>query len=69
MVNDLKELEKLLKLCRKQGVSELSFDGILIKFGELPAKQAVQSEEEETQTETLTDDELIYQHIMNGNQP
>lgn len=39
MVKDLKELEKLLKLCRKQGVMDLSWDGITFKMGELPQEK------------------------------
>ncbi len=40
MINDLKDLQSLLKLCRKQGVSEITLAGTVIKFGELPRKSA-----------------------------
>lgn len=36
MIENLKELEKLLKLCRKQGVTEINLNGIAVKLGELP---------------------------------
>lgn len=36
MIKDLKELEKLLKLCRKQGVTELKVEGCEFKLGEMP---------------------------------
>jgi hypothetical protein len=54
MINDIKDLEKLFKLCRKQGVNEFKMNGVEIKFVDLPTK--VDSElqpdfqgEEETQ--------------------
>lgn len=36
MIENLKELEKLLKLCRKQGVIEIKLGTIELKLGELP---------------------------------
>ncbi|MES2347840.1 MAG: hypothetical protein V4641_09765 [Pseudomonadota bacterium] len=33
---DQKELKTLLKLCRQQGVTEIAFEGVSIKFGDLP---------------------------------
>ena len=38
MIENLKELEKLLKLCRKQGVTEINLNGgtCAVKLGELP---------------------------------
>jgi hypothetical protein len=36
-VKDLKDLEKLFKLCRKQGISEMDINGIKFKLGELPS--------------------------------
>ena len=32
----LKELEKFLKLCRKQGVQNIKFEGTEVHLGELP---------------------------------
>ncbi len=34
---NVKELEKLLKMCRKQGVTEITLADVIVKFGELPA--------------------------------
>lgn len=34
---NVKELEKLLKMCRKQGITELEMQGMHFKFGDLPA--------------------------------
>ncbi len=36
MIESLKDLEKLLKLCRKQGVQKISFDNVSLELGELP---------------------------------
>lgn len=36
---DIKDLEKLMKLCRKQGVTELNTDNLSMKFGDLPERQ------------------------------
>ena len=36
MITSLKDLEKLLKVCRKQGVTSVSVDGITIAFGDAP---------------------------------
>ena len=36
---EIKELEKLLKLCRKQGVTEITLDGVAFKLGDLPQEQ------------------------------
>jgi hypothetical protein len=36
MINDLKDLRALLKLCRAQGITDFKMNGLEIKFGELP---------------------------------
>ncbi len=36
MITDLKDLQKLFKLCRAQGITDLKISGIEVKFGELP---------------------------------
>lgn len=36
MINDIKDLKALLKLCRSQGVDEIDLNGVKIKFGNLP---------------------------------
>ena len=37
MIPDLKGLERLLRLCRKQGVTELTCEGLSLKLGTEPA--------------------------------
>lgn len=39
MINSLKELQQLLKICRKSGVSEIELGDVKIKLGELPPEQ------------------------------
>lgn len=36
MINDLKDLKALLKLCRAQGITDFKMSGLEIKFGDLP---------------------------------
>lgn len=40
MINDLKDLERLFKLCRKQGIAEFAINGITFKLGDLPVEQS-----------------------------
>lgn len=64
MIKDLKELQTLLKLCRKQGVTDITVGGVSVKFGELPRKAAGEQEEaEEPDPLTaagLTDEQLMF---------
>lgn len=60
MIKDLKELEKFFKICRKQGVAEITVEGIAVKFGDLPPKVSQTSDDEEIESDGLTPDELIY---------
>lgn len=62
MIKDLKELQALLKLCRKQGVTEITLGGTCIKFGALPSRKADESEEEEGEipTDGLTPEQLMF---------
>lgn len=36
VLSELKDLERLFKLCRKQGISEMEIQGIKFKLGEVP---------------------------------
>lgn len=40
MIKELKDLEKLLKLCRKQGVTEIELGDCKLKLGDLPYEQS-----------------------------
>lgn len=65
MLDDLKELEKFFKLCRKQGVVDISLENIIVKFGDLPTKQTALAEED-FPTDEPTMDELIFHAVQNG---
>lgn len=41
MITDLKDLQKLLKLCRSQGITEIKLQGVEIKFGDMPTSGQV----------------------------
>jgi len=36
LIENLKDFEKLLRLCRKAGVTKVTFQGNAVEFGELP---------------------------------
>ncbi len=40
MITTLKDLERLLKLCRKQGVTEIKLGTVEFKLGEIPMDQS-----------------------------
>ena len=44
MINDLKDLKALFKLCRAQGITDFKMNGIDIKFGDLPQGMAQSTE-------------------------
>lgn len=73
MVDNLKDLEKLLKLCRKQGVTEINLGLVALKLGELPQKMEVQVTEDESAVYDdfpdgpLTPEELTF--FANGGMP
>ncbi len=62
MIKDLKELQALLKLCRKQGVTEVSLEGVSIKFGALPERksQDEEADADDIPTDGLTPEQLLY---------
>ncbi len=45
MIESLKDLEKLLKVLRKQGVFEFEHNGTKLKLGELPVERAGAADE------------------------
>ncbi len=67
MLNDLKDLEKFFKLCRKQGVVDISCAGITAKFGDLPNK-GEQLDELEIPTDALTPEQLMF-YAVDGRVP
>ena len=61
---NLTELKKLLTLCRKQGVTEIDFEGIKVKFGDLPApRKTADGEIEAEDDEELTPEQLMFYSV------
>jgi hypothetical protein len=73
VIENQKDLEKLLKLCRKQGVTELVLPTVSFKLGELPVKHPTESIEDQEDIFTdfpdgeLSAEELTY--FANGGKP
>lgn len=44
MITSLSELQKLLKICRKAGVTDIELGDVKIKLGDLPASDRRQSD-------------------------
>jgi hypothetical protein len=62
-MSELKEFEKMLKICRKYGVLKLNFDGIKVKFEKMPENHNLIRDEidvQESQPAEMTPDEMIY---------
>ncbi len=61
MIKDLKELQALLKLCRKQGVTEITLEGTCIKFGSLPVRKSTDDDDhDDMETDSLTPEQLMF---------
>lgn len=46
MINDLKDLKALFKLCRAQGVTAFKMNGIEVTLGDLPKEDQAQTQGE-----------------------
>lgn len=60
MIKSLDEFTDFLKICRKQGVTSVTFSGISVDFGELPKKQKNDTEDREIPTDELSQEELMF---------
>ncbi len=66
MIENLKDLEKLFKLCRKHGITEIDLSRTSFKLGDLPTKEENQLAETETDpysnfpTGELTPEQLMF---------
>jgi hypothetical protein len=73
MIQNLKDLEKMLKLCRKQGVTEITTSEVSFKLGDLPVRHPNDSiEDQDSLLEgfpdtPLTNEELTF--FANGGDP
>jgi hypothetical protein len=55
---DLKQLDKVIALCRKRGVSEITVGEITLKLGSKPTKAP--KHEEPVAEDQITDEELLF---------
>ncbi len=71
MIGNLKEFEKFLKICRKQGVNEATVNGVTIKLGDKPKRQRSSSSkqneiEEDIPYDGLSPEQLAFYHLGPG---
>lgn len=59
MIENLKDLERLLKLLRKQGVTDFKMNGVELKLGDLPSEPGDIAELEEQAEPTMTDEQIM----------
>ncbi len=67
-MNDLKEFEKFLKICRKHGVTETNYDGCSVKLGNLPQKASRKSksdDSDEIPTDEIPFEDLAFHAVRN----
>lgn len=67
MIKDLKELQSLLKLCRKQGIIEIKLQDVEIKFGDLPRKSIGADDSDDIATDEPTVEEIMNWSIPREN--
>lgn len=67
MIKDLKELQALLKLCRKQGITEIKLHGVEIRFGDLPKKSTEADDDDNIPTDEPSVEELMNWSIPREN--
>jgi hypothetical protein len=67
MFEDLKDLDKFFKICRKHGIETITFKDLIVKFGEAPMKTINETNESDSiPTDELSHDELIYYAVENA---
>lgn len=59
---DLKELEKLAKMCRKYGIKSIEDNGLKLSFSDsMPAPRKLQAvDSKETETEQMTEEQVLF---------
>lgn len=62
MIKSLDELTAFLKICRKQGVTNITCEGLVVSFGDLPVKQRM-NDSDEIPTDELTPEQLAYYSV------
>lgn len=59
MINSLEDLQMLLKLCRKQGVTKIDLGYVKLEFGELPQKSVKVDQDDKSEQGEMTPYELL----------
>jgi hypothetical protein len=49
MIDDLKDLKALFKLCRAQGITEFKMNGIEVKFGDIQSSSSTSISDQDIQ--------------------
>ena len=68
---DLKQLDKLIALCRKRGIKSVQIDNLKIELGDAPEQrstkkaQAISQVEEDFESDALTDEQLLHWSVTN----
>ncbi len=60
MIKTLDEFTKFLKICRKQGVTDVKFEGISVVFGELSRKGREEADDVEIPTDEMTLEQQMF---------
>lgn len=65
-IKDLKEFEKLLKMCQRSGVTSITLPGLVMKLGELPAKAPADAagQSDAIPTDEPSPEELMFYHVQ-----
>jgi hypothetical protein len=61
---DIKELKALLKLCRSQGVTNLTLGSLVVSFGDLPREPGNDTEQVEVNATVPTDAEMAFWSVQ-----
>lgn len=65
MITDLKDFEKMLKICRKQGIDHLKVGEIEVKFGALP-NGSRSTDSDDTPTDEPTPEQMLFYAVNGG---
>lgn len=65
MLENLKEFERFLKICRKFGVTEITHQGIAVKLGDMPDPN-VKQPDDEIEDGGLTPEQQMFYHLKNN---
>lgn len=65
VINNIKDLEAVLKLCHKQGVHSIEVDNIKMVIGEPPTPKLKSEEPKEDNTAQLSEEDLLLWSVNN----